>query len=273
MFASSRRTFATEASPLLLGRLDRKNAAVVAQRWLRSAEGLRYKNQTSAKFVGKQGTPFPMNPLFKPQPPLSDKTRQEIFDAYMKDPENESPLKLATKHSISIARVQAILRLKALQKQMEHDNQPIQVQLTHHMESLLRVDPAAQKRITEPLRILPSERLKPLFQFIDEADAISPDDAAKLLEKEPYANVQHKLDKQAHKLFSLEGPDVSVSANSKTVELERDPLSKSKFKFEFVDISRVEKQPVLIREPNGTLRTASKLEMYKKKTAKPAFFM
>ncbi|KAJ3009929.1 UNVERIFIED_CONTAM: hypothetical protein HDU68_002415 [Siphonaria sp. JEL0065] len=270
----STRTFATKPSATLtLGRLDRVNAVKFAEKWLRS-EGLKYKNQPQAKFIGPKGTPFPMNPLFKPVPPLSDATRQEIFDAYISNPEAESPLKLATRFGISIARVQAVLRLKALQKKMEQTNKPIQVQLTHHMERLLRVDSTGCNNITEPLRILPSERLKPLFQFIDEADAISPEDAAALLEKEPYANVQHKLDQQAERLFSLTGPDENDAKNSKFVEVGRDAsVASGRFKFAFVDITSVEKQPIYIRDGKGTLRTASKLEVYKKKMSKPAFFM
>ncbi|KAJ3297453.1 hypothetical protein HDU79_003534 [Rhizoclosmatium sp. JEL0117] len=274
----SRRLFATATtttteSTLTFGRLDRKKAVVAADKWLRS-EGAKFRNQKQAKFVGAQGAPFPMNPLFKPVPPLSNASRDEIYALYTSNPETETPLKLAAQFGISIVRVQAILRLKALQQQMERNNKPIQVQLTYHMEKLLRVDPRNEIRIKEPLRALTSERLKPLFQFIDEADAISPLDAAQLLEKEPYANVAHKLDQQAERIFSLDGPSDKVSANVVVKELERDPKNASdRFKFAFVDISKVEKQPMYIRDTKGTLRTASKLEVYKKKTTKPAFFM
>ncbi|ORY45298.1 hypothetical protein BCR33DRAFT_716581, partial [Rhizoclosmatium globosum] len=208
------------------GRLDRKKAVVAADKWLRS-EGAKFRNQKQAKFVGAQGAPFPMNPLFKPVPPLSNASRDEIYALYTSNPETETPLKLAAQFGISIVRVQAILRLKALQQQMERNNKPIQVQLTYHMEKLLRVDPRNE---------IPS------LPFIDEADAISPLDAAQLLEKEPYANVAHKLDQQAERIFSLDGP---------SDKLERDPKNASdRFKFAFVDISKVEK-----------------------KTTKPAFFM
>ncbi|KAJ3060191.1 hypothetical protein HDU99_006035, partial [Rhizoclosmatium hyalinum] len=262
----------TTESTLTFGRLDRKKAVVAADKWLRS-EGAKFRNQKQAKFVGAQGAPFPMNPLFKPVPPLSNASRDEIYALYTSNPETETPLKLAAQFGISIVRVQAILRLKALQQQMERNNKPIQVQLTYHMEKLLRVDPRNEIRIKEPLRALTSERLKPLFQFIDEADAISPLDAAQLLEKEPYANVAHKLDQQAERIFSLDGPSDKVSANVVVKELERDPKNASdRFKFAFVDISKVEKQPMYIRDTKGTLRTASKLEVYKKKTTKPAFF-
>ncbi|KAI9330941.1 eukaryotic mitochondrial regulator protein-domain-containing protein [Obelidium mucronatum] len=261
-------------STLTLGRLDRYNAVVVAERWLKS-DGLQYKNQTEAKFIGRYGAPFPMNPLFKPVPPLADATRQEIYELYKSDPETQSPLKLATRFGVSIARIQAILRLKALEAKMQKEDKPIQAQLTYHMEKMLRVDPTGKKNIKEPLRILPSERLKPLFQFIDEADGISPEDAAALLEKEPYANVQHKLDMQAERVFSLDGPDPLEATNVKSVELEKDPrVGNAKgFKFQFVDISKVEKQPMFIRDGEGLLRTASKLEVYNKRHAKTEFFM
>ncbi|TPX46829.1 hypothetical protein CcCBS67573_g10292 [Chytriomyces confervae] len=250
------------------GKLERKFAISKAQKWLKE-DGQKYHRQQAAKFA-----PFPLNPLFKPQPPLSDAMRSEIYAAYTSNPSVESPLKLANQHSISVARVEAILRLKALQASMEKANTPIQVHLTYNMEKLLKVDPNGRTRITEPLRYNSSERLKPLFQFIGEVDAISPEDAAMLLGKEPYANVQHNLDKQAERMFSVDGQGGDkVARAGVSTEIERDASKGSKFNFAFVDISAVDKRPMFIRDTRGTLRRASKLEVYKKKTKKPAFFM
>ncbi|KAJ3139063.1 hypothetical protein HK100_012093 [Physocladia obscura] len=214
------------------GRLTRLKAVAEAKKWLAN-EGKQYRNQSESRFLGRGGaTPFPHNPLFKPVPPLSDTIRQEIYDTHISDPNVQTPLNLATRYKISIARVQAILRLKGLQQRKENYGVPIQVQLTYHMEKLLKA--GGTYRIVEPVRIMPTERLKPVFQFIDEADAISPEDAAKLLEIEPYANVQAKLDKKAEKIFSKDGLAETTSA------FDEKKSGKSKFKFNFVDISKVD---------------------------------
>ncbi|KAI8611982.1 hypothetical protein BC830DRAFT_1171426 [Chytriomyces sp. MP71] len=119
------------------------------------------------------------------------------------------------------------------------------------MEKLLKVDPSGVSRIRETLRYNFSERLKPLFSFIGEQEAITPLDAAALLEKEPYANVQHKLDKQAERFDAMKG---------------------SKFNFSFTDISKVDKQVMFVRDTKGSLRRASRRSL-PEETKKPAFFM
>jgi hypothetical protein len=57
--------------------------------------------------------------LFQPRPPLSDATKQEIYEAFVSDSENWTVRKLATKFGISLKRVEAILKLKSTEKEME----------------------------------------------------------------------------------------------------------------------------------------------------------
>lgn len=59
--------------------------------------------------------PFPMNPSFKPRPPISDAQRQTIFDAHAAHPELNSVRALSEHFGISLKRVEAIIRLKALE--------------------------------------------------------------------------------------------------------------------------------------------------------------
>ena len=51
-----------------------------------------------------------MNPLFKPQPPVSDAKREEIYRLFVDD--RLTPRNIADKHGISIKRTEAILKLK-----------------------------------------------------------------------------------------------------------------------------------------------------------------
>ncbi|KAG8877612.1 hypothetical protein FRB97_003241 [Tulasnella sp. 331] len=59
--------------------------------------------------------PFPMNPSFKPRAPISDVQRQIIFDAHAEDQNLNSIRVLSERFGISLKRVEAIIRLKALE--------------------------------------------------------------------------------------------------------------------------------------------------------------
>lgn len=59
--------------------------------------------------------PFPLNPTFRPPPPISDQLRTTIYNAYMSDPAVYTVRKLSELYNISIRRVDAILRLKGLE--------------------------------------------------------------------------------------------------------------------------------------------------------------
>ncbi|KAJ3301592.1 hypothetical protein HDU93_006821, partial [Gonapodya sp. JEL0774] len=56
--------------------------------------------------------PFPLNPFFVAVPPVSNAVREEIFQLYESNPQDWSPRKLGVKFSLSIVRVEAILKLK-----------------------------------------------------------------------------------------------------------------------------------------------------------------
>lgn len=111
--ASSTETETAEIEPIKLSRRRRK-----FHEWA-NGEGKRYKeaSQGTKNYLGQ--SPFPMNPLFKPVLPLSNAIREKIFQQYTSDPTTWTVRKLATEHNISLRRVDAILKLKAQEKQME----------------------------------------------------------------------------------------------------------------------------------------------------------
>jgi hypothetical protein len=57
-----------------------------------------------------------MNPLFNPQPPLNDSTKEEIWLKFTQ--EQQTPRKIGFDYGISLKRVEAILKLKKLEKDM-----------------------------------------------------------------------------------------------------------------------------------------------------------
>ena len=56
-----------------------------------------------------------MNPSFKPPPPISDKTKDFIYERYMSNPKRFNVRVLSLAFGISLKRVDAILRLKGLE--------------------------------------------------------------------------------------------------------------------------------------------------------------
>jgi hypothetical protein len=59
-----------------------------------------------------------MNRLFIPVAPLTNETRESIYQRYIENPDVETPIKLGREFGISIIRVKAILKLKAAEKDM-----------------------------------------------------------------------------------------------------------------------------------------------------------
>lgn len=57
-----------------------------------------------------------MNPSFKPPPPLSDLQKDIIFQQFLADPLLHSPRRIAQRYHLSLKRVDAILRLKGLER-------------------------------------------------------------------------------------------------------------------------------------------------------------
>ncbi|SNX87283.1 uncharacterized protein MEPE_05993 [Melanopsichium pennsylvanicum] len=62
-------------------------------------------------------TPFPLNPSFNPPPPVRQSTKTEIWRLHSSDPSTWTIRALSEKFSIGIQRMEAILRLKALENE------------------------------------------------------------------------------------------------------------------------------------------------------------
>ena len=203
--------------------------------------------------------PFPTNPYFTPQPPISNFTKQSMYDLYLKDPQKNSPRQLAQLYKISIERTMAILRLKALEKSNKENNIPIQIHLTQGMEKLLgsKTIYPDQKEKYESLRSSYASRIIPFFKFTDESDSFTPDDAAVLMNKDPWMTKIARLNKKADRLFEKEN------------ELIPEPISqevhqKGKCDFMIVDTSSNQQ---FIRDKQGILRPASAVEKVQKLNA------
>lgn len=83
-------------------------------RWLDDPDGgLSYSSQQSGVNWLGDNVPFPNNPTFRPVPPIPDENKTEIYNAFVIH--KKSPRQIAEDQRISIKRVEAIIRLKALE--------------------------------------------------------------------------------------------------------------------------------------------------------------
>ncbi|KAG8839386.1 hypothetical protein FRC18_011497 [Serendipita sp. 400] len=105
-------------------------------RWLQTA-GMTFRRprDDGPNWLGGS-VPFPMNPSFKPPPPISDKMRTQIFGLYTQNNHNEEWL--SAKFGLSVSRVKAILRLKKLE-QLWVKNRTCQHRFQADMERYLGV--------------------------------------------------------------------------------------------------------------------------------------
>ncbi|KAI0800675.1 eukaryotic mitochondrial regulator protein-domain-containing protein [Fomes fomentarius] len=106
--------------------------------WLRT-EGLKYKEAHRPKnWLGGE-VPFPLNPSFKPPTPISDRVRTSIWNDFMADPERSSARNLAERYGLSIARIDAILRLKGVEAQWRKQGKQLQTGFVEGMEVSLGI--------------------------------------------------------------------------------------------------------------------------------------
>jgi hypothetical protein len=186
---------------------------------------------------------------------------------------------------------------------------PLQMDLAQGMDRMLRAETLTLP--SDKARLRPRERLNhsttqgiaPYLKLMDEEEAagdasttgnsFTPEDAAVLLGREPYARVVKRLDVHAQRAF-VPADQSPVPVPSKTLAA-ADPAAKpSKYDFMFVNVpaSKTMATPVggivdgapgagklirststLVRDREGNLRQATNVELWRKRNAKPRFFM
>jgi len=245
-----------EAEPVKLSRRRRK-----FHEWA-NGEGKRFKtpSQGTTNYIGQ--TPFPMNPLFKPVLPLSNVVREKIFQQYASDPDIWTVRKLAAEYSISLRRVDAILKLKAQEKQMESQGIPLQTKYLKGMETLIGVQ-HSERNLRESLIEIQPDVKKPKYQILDEESEFTPEDAAKVLNRKAFSEVQKG---QLIEELKAKGDKWRVSEKERTQVLSaQNPKETNKrFGFLFVDTSTHGKKTPMVRQADGALRSAQTSEYAKK---------
>ncbi|KAG0227412.1 hypothetical protein BGW42_002967 [Actinomortierella wolfii] len=243
---------ATEEAPVQRKMPFRRKKFV---KWAES-EGKAYENPSFAgpKYISE--TPFPMNPLFKPTPPISNAAKDEIYKLHRSDVNKWTPRQLGTKYNISIKRVEAILRLKHLEQEMIQEGFIPQTKFTQGMEQLMGVRKERSAAFAEPLVDVLPHVGAPKFEAIEEEEEFTAADAARVLKRRPLAEIKERLlEDERRSPFKLVD---SVNGVPKKEPLQTTPISQNtsesnpRFKFMFKDTSK--KSPAtLIREKDGTL--------------------
>ncbi|KAI7905942.1 eukaryotic mitochondrial regulator protein-domain-containing protein [Cokeromyces recurvatus] len=185
-----------ESEPIKFSRRRRK-----FHEWV-NGEGAKYRRPAkgTTNYLGE--TPFPTNPLFKPRPPLSDARRQEIYDAFISDPKTWTVRQLATKYGLSLKRVEAILKLKSAEKELEMNGFALQKKFNKGMEQLMGVD-HTMELLKEPLIDVFTNIGKPKFKTLKEDASFSPEDAAKELKSIPFRDLEKRIIESEQAEFTL----------------------------------------------------------------------
>ncbi|KAJ1818064.1 hypothetical protein LPJ75_001545 [Coemansia sp. RSA 2598] len=244
-------------------------------------EGGAYKNMRPGRtnFVGHGTKPFPLNPFFRPRPPVPDTVKEAIYADYLRAPETFTPRFLGEKYAISIKRVEAILKLKAIEHQMVESGEIVaQKKLTANMESMLGV--ASLKTITEALVAQTTRVSSPRFHAVPEGQSFTAADAAEVLGRKPYQTIMDRMTASKPFVIDYEGIDERFAprvekklSKSEAAKLESlgpaeeqviskdEALGSRRWKFVFTDVSKtkdMKDRSVLIRDQDGTLKKAGR---------------
>ncbi|KAL1748933.1 eukaryotic mitochondrial regulator protein-domain-containing protein [Schizophyllum fasciatum] len=114
-------------------------------------------------------SPFPMNPSFRPPPPISDGKKELMWTLFHQDPDANSQLALSRKFGVSLKRVDAILRLKGLEHAMKAEKpDSLQTGFQKGMEVLLGSEQAQVNANKYALQSMPD----PTYYNQTEADQL-----------------------------------------------------------------------------------------------------
>ncbi|PVV04090.1 hypothetical protein BB560_001410 [Smittium megazygosporum] len=269
--------------------LDVKEAALRrANAWL-NREGARFKNVVpgSTNYVGGK-VPFPLNPYFRPSPPMSDELKDRIYHRYLSDPFRNTPHFLGRVYKISYKRVEAILKLKAIEATMLDKGNALQKKFQKGMENVLGVPDPNKATFYEPFKVSPFKIKNPLFKTINEFEEFTPEDAAKELNKEPFAEIEkasnmnkfYEIDypglpekfapKRVTKEFISSGEKSGYYAKNRNAPVKTPPkphvfgkdsrLGNKRWDFVFLDTSKdfeSKDKPVIVRKRDGSLVEAT----------------
>lgn len=210
--------------------------------------------------------PFPKNPWFVPEVPVNDNLKEEVYSTYCSDPVEWTPRKLAEKYEISILRIEAILRLKHLEKkQIQNLGYVPQTKFRSKMEQLLGCDNFAMIKESPDSSTLYGVSAKNISTILKNQEKNKKQN--KSLEREDF---QRRTD--GNYIMPLSGIIEPPEDPPKVLEKSNPREVNSRWKFIIADISpskEIDEAEILVRDNEGTLRTATRKERKMQQAAFP----
>lgn len=225
---------------------DRPDETLSFENWY-SEMKTKLKTGYGPVMMGKK-TPFPYNPEFKPTRPISEKFRRKVYDMWASDPTMWSHRQLSSKFKISLERVEAIIKLREMQKKSLDQGIELNLDYQSSMEKLLDA------------RDLPDGS----FSDIEDGNANL---VSKLICYKEDTVVAHSISNGSSipSVKNSGSSDAPLSAetcsNASETIIEKD-IRSGRWNFVFIDLDNISSQKlqIRVREKTGKLRTATMLE-------------
>lgn len=171
-------------------RIQRMDPSVT--NWLEKGEGLKYRHgRAGSNWIGR--TPFPLNPSFRPPPPLSDALKTKIYTLNQSDPQKYTPTKLSLDFKVSVDRVKAVIRLKELEKSWVDKGEVLQLEHLKGMEKHLGVA-SVNNKLKDDLAVM--DLVSKTQQVDPEPAQVDPEPAPGVLPANPRSSHKTSLAEQ-----------------------------------------------------------------------------
>lgn len=247
--------FAAAAS----GTAERKDVRA----WYKQMREKLSKNEFGPMFLGGS-YPFPYNTEFKPQPPLANNVKDQIFSTWRSDASKWTPRQLSLRYKISIERVKAVIRMKSLQAKMVSEGFLVNSKYVQAIESILGCSKATTfSEHAQALQVDLTRNMAPKLVAVPKDETFTSMDAALVLGRRLapiHAAIREEVD--SNRPFDP-NPDYTIKITDKerqSLYIKKDPYEASRWQFVFTDTSMGSSSPkedeFLIREKDGTLRWA-----------------
>lgn len=205
-----------------------------------------------------------------PEVPVGDAAREEIYTLYLSDPVQWTPRQLGQKFHLSVIRIEAILRLKHLEKKQAADGYVLQTEFRNKMEELMGVGSAKRLEEDVDLRFRETRTTKPLFTVEQE----SADENGVMTETttEKQGDIKKVDDLSVFKrrsdgnyVMCLSGILEPPQQDPEVLESKNPREANRRWKFIIADLDEnvpvdERHRQILVRDRDGTLRTVTQDE-------------
>ncbi|EMR08019.1 hypothetical protein PNEG_03461 [Pneumocystis murina B123] len=186
-------------------------------------------SKAGTNFIHQKEYPYPLNPKFKPQPPLSLEARRNIGEKWK---QGKSLREISDMFGISVIRVEAVLRLLELESKWRQEERTLDsyAQTMHHM-----LGSATNQSFNEPpfFVFTPSETQN--FTLIHENSEFTSKDAADELQRCLYSDFKEKVIQFQSNTFLHNKHDISNKELKLQKEIINSISEKNRFDLKVVD--------------------------------------